>query len=56
LPVARYSVGKTAEFISSLPMSLGGRLPKFNKRRERTIASRSRRVLIKSHGRSKRWL
>jgi hypothetical protein len=37
-------------------MSLSGRLPHFTKRRERTIAPRSRRKLITYHGRSKRWL
>jgi hypothetical protein len=35
-------------------MNLSGRLAQFNNRRERTIVSRSRRVLTKSHGRSKR--
>jgi hypothetical protein len=37
-------------------MSLSGRGPTFNKRRERTIASRSRRIPVTHHGRSKRWL
>jgi hypothetical protein len=37
-------------------MSLSGRLSPFNKCRERTINSRSRRTLFRFHGRSKRWL
>jgi hypothetical protein len=37
-------------------MSLSGRPPPSNKRRERITDPRSRRKLIGSHGRSKRWL
>src|SRR6476646_98451 len=37
-------------------MSLSGRLMPHAKRRERTMSLRSRRNLITSHGRSKRWL
>ena len=40
----------------ALTMSLSGRLTPFNKRRERTMVSRSRRTLLTFHGRSKRWL
>jgi hypothetical protein len=36
--------------------SLSGRPPPWNRRRERTMDSRSRRNLIKSHGRGKGWL
>src|SRR5580765_770083 len=39
-----------------ITMSLSGRLMPHAKRRERKIVSRSRRYLISSHGRSKRWL
>ena len=43
---------------SSWPLTirLSGRPLESNKRRERTIASRSRRSRIAHHGRSKRWL
>jgi hypothetical protein len=37
----------------ALTMSLSGHPPSFNRRRERTIVSRSRRTLISFHGRSK---
>ena len=37
-------------------MSFSGRPVRPNKRRERTIVSRSRRVLITHYGRSKQWL
>jgi hypothetical protein len=44
---------KSAVFHRDLTKSLSGRLPRFNKRRERTITTRSRRNLITLHGRSK---
>jgi hypothetical protein len=37
-------------------MSLSGRLPQFNERRERTMFQGSRGYPCKPHGRSKRWL
>jgi hypothetical protein len=37
-------------------MSLSGRPPPFDKRRERIMVSRSRRNPFNCHGRSKRWL
>jgi len=55
-PDARAKTMARAFDMARLTSSLSGRLPHFTKRRERRIASRSRRKLIRSHGRSKRWL
>ena len=49
-------LAKVADDTGGLTSSLSGRPPTFNKRRERTIVSRSRRSLVRCHGRSKRWL